>query len=117
MLLVVPGAGDIDAAVQSLVGLGVGAFDARQLLLRGVPFVLPFDPAAGGTAGLTAAGVELFVVDEETWVQAPELVQARSFVLSSEGLRVTTRAVAGDPARELLVAWTSVELLLRARSV
>ncbi len=119
MLLVVPGAGDVEVAAQRLAGLGIAAYDARQRLLRGVPFALGCDVerARGTAVELRGAGVEAFAVDEEVLARSPPLLVVRSFNLFPEGIEITTRPTAAVPAATHAVRWSHIELIAAARAV
>ena len=130
MLVVVPGAaflaqgaagpGEIaPSAIEVIAGLGLGAYEVRQQLLRGVPFALGADVerARGTAVELRTLGIEAWAVDEDAWTRIPRTDVVKSFRLFPEGLELTTRPTAQIPVATHAVRWDDVQLLLPARSV
>lgn len=114
-------AGITDGAVAALAGLGLVAYDARQLVLRGVPFVVGADDLERARAvalELRRVGVEAWVVDEDLARRVPPVETARSFRVFLEGIEVTTRgaSVLGGPATHA-VRYPDVELLVAGKSI
>ncbi len=115
-LLLVPPARDVDAAARELAALiGAAAYDQRQLLLRGLPWLAGWtdqlEPLRQNAARLRAVGVEAWPMARAALELPHELLDVRKFALSQEGLAVADRGGQGLRAR-----WSEVGAVLPCRA-
>lgn len=115
-VLLVPPARDVDAAARELAAVvGAAAYDQRQLLLRGLPWLAAWDdnvePVRQRAARLRTVGLEAWPMARAALDLPHQVLDARSFSLSQEGLAVADRAGQGLRAR-----WSEVGAVMPCRA-
>ncbi len=115
-VLLVPPALDVDAAAQALAqALGSSAYDQRQPLLRGLPWVVAWgeqvEPARELAARLRALGLQAWPISQAALEMDADVLEVRTFSLSQAGLSVADRA-----GRALQASWTEVAVVLPCRA-
>ncbi len=116
-VLVAPGQADPAAASAALADtVGGGAYEHRQVLLRGLPFIAAWrdTPAQAHAvaATLTQAGLEAWAFDDAVLDHVPPVLDARAFRFAPDHLELLDRRGAATA-----VPLARVGLICRARAL
>ncbi len=114
-LLALPPCAQVDLAAQALGALtGTPAIDARQILLRGAPFIAQWledsGPAQVAAQALRDATLVNWPLHEDALARVPQALAARSFRFENDGLW------ASDRHTELVLPYSDILLIARMRS-
>ena len=115
-VLIVPPPADVDLAARELAfALGSTAYDQRQPLLRGLPWVVAWGDqveSARELAGrLRATGLQAWPISQAALEMNVDLIDVRSFSASVEGLSVADRV-----GRQAQAGWNDVGVVLPCRA-
>jgi hypothetical protein len=114
-VLLVPSHEAVDRGATALAAtVGGAAYDHRQSLLRGLPWLLAWDEDAARTraraATLREAGVTAWPISAAALDLVPQVSAVRSFAWTAEGLQCTDRQTTWS------LAWPQVRLVLPCRA-
>lgn len=115
-VLLVPPAADVDAAARELAqALGSSAYDQRQPLLRGLPWIAAWneqvEPVRQLAARLRQSGLEAWPISQAALEMGADVLDVRTFSLSQSGLNVADRA-----GQSVQAAWADVAVVLPCRA-
>lgn len=115
-VLLVPPAEDVDVAARALAqALGSSAYDQRQPLLRGLPWVVAWgeqvEPARELAGRLRAAGLQAWPISQAALEMDADVMDVRGFSLGPDWLSVSDRS-----GRVVQALWSDIGVVLPCRA-